>query len=210
MLKVDKINIKKYYINNKKYLKILFIIFIIGIISGSVFTCYLSSNDQLLAKNYVSSFINNIKDNNLNYIDCLKNNLISNIPIIVIIWILGISIIGIPINLFLYFIKSFIIGFSISAFILKYKAIGIIYSLCYIFPHHIINFILYSTLLLYSLKFSSILIYSIINKKEISFKNIINKYLKIFIITFIGIIITSLLETYLVPIIFNKILLFIK
>ena len=53
-------------------------------------------------------FFNNIKDNKLNYIDTLKNSIISNMSLIIVIWLLGISIIGVPIITFLYFCKSFV------------------------------------------------------------------------------------------------------
>lgn len=212
MKKMDKLSnkAKSYYRNNKKYILFLITISIIGIVAGSIFTCYLSNSDQVTVKNYIDTFMNNIKNNNLNYIDCFKNNLISNITFITIIWILGMSIIGIPINVISYFTKSFVMGFSLSAFVLKYKSLGILYSLCYIFPHHIINFILYTILMIYSLKFSGVLLYSILNKTEINFKLIINKYFKVLIISIIGIIITSLIETYFVPFLFSKLFLFIK
>ena len=212
MKKMDKLKnkIKSYYKNNKKSFYLLLLIAIIGFIAGTIFICYLSENDQITVKNYMDSFLNDIKNNKLNYLDCFKNILISNLFFIIFSWILGMSIIGIPINIISYFIKSFILGFSLSAFILKYKTLGILYSICYIFPHHIINFIIYTIIMLYSINLSGILCYSIFNKKELNFKTIINKYFKILIISIILIIISALIETYFTPFIFSKLFLFIK
>ena len=116
LLNKAKTTVKK----NKKTISFLLTIFIVGIIAGSIFICCLSKTDQSIVKSYIETFIANIKNNNLDYLNCLKNNLISNLFFISLIWILGISIIGVPINIICYFLKSFILGFSLSAFVLTF------------------------------------------------------------------------------------------
>lgn len=207
-IKMDKL--KEKYKYNKKLILFLLGIALIGFISGSFFITFISKSDQIFVKEYIEDFILNIENNKLNYMDTFINTLLSNLTFIIIIWILGISIIGIPINIFIYFIKLFMLGFSLSAFILKYKIKGCILAFLYVFPHNIINIFVYTLLLIYSIKFSFKLIDSIFYKKTINFKNIINVYLYILFITIIIVVITSAIEVFIVPNIIKKILPIIK
>ena len=205
---MDKLN--KKVKDQKTVIIFLLIIALIGLICGSFFITLLDKTDQELVKVYIETFINNIKTNKLNYLDAFKNTLVTNSIYTIVIWLLGISIIGIPIIVFMYFTKLFIISFSISAFILKYQLKGIILVLVYIFPHHIINFLIYTLLMIYATKFSSILINSIVKKKTIFVKNIMNNYLIILSICIVIIILTSLYETFAIPYILKQVLSLIK
>ena len=205
---MDKL-IKELHIN-KKGITFLLGILAIGFISGVIFITIISKSDQTMVKEYITSYFGNIKNNNYDYLEIFKGTFIDNLSFIIIIWLFGMSVIGVPINIFYYFIKAFILGFSISSMILTFKIKGCLYALIYIIPHNIINLFIYSILLYYSINFSLTLIYAIIKKKNLNFKIIMSRYLKILLITFITIIITSLYETFIIPNIMNKILLFIK
>lgn len=200
------------YIAKKEKRKIIFftIIALAGIISGSIFTTILSKTDKLLVQDYIKDFIAKIDINKLNYIDSFKTAIVSNIIFIVTIWILGISIIGIPINIFLFFVKTFVLGFSVSSFILTYKVKGCLISLLYIFPHHIINILIYMILLLFSMHFSFKIIQSLKSKKAVSFKLTFKRYIVILILSFILILITTAIETFITPFLIKKILFIIK
>lgn len=184
---------------NKRILLFLCGISFIGLLFGSFFVTIISKSDQALVQNYIENFINNLQMGKLNYLDAIKNTLISNISFTSIIWLLGISIIGIPIIIFMYFTKSFMIGFSIASLILKYKLKGIIYAIVYIFPHHLINIIIFTLLMIYAIKFSYYLMKSIIKKKTLHFQPLINPYLKVFLIVTGVVFITSIYETFAVP-----------
>lgn len=195
---------------NKKGILFLLGISIIGFISGVIFITVISKTDQNLVREYITSYIDNIKKNNINYLDLFKNTFFDNISFIIIVWILGMSVIGIPINIFYYFIKAFVLGFSVTSFILTYKLKGCIYSLIYIVPHNIINLFIYTILIYYTINFSLTLIFSIMKKRNINFSILINKYINILLITICVIIITSLYEALIIPNIINKLLFFIK
>lgn len=186
---------------DKKYVFFAIIIILIGIITGSLFIVLLNNSDKSLVIEYIESFINNNKISNINYLEILKNTLIINYGIILVMIILGFSCIFSPINILILFYKAFVIGFSISSFILTYKFKGILLSFSYIFPHLIINILLFSLLTAFTLKMSSIMVKYIINKKEVNMRHYFNKF--IYIITFSSIIIglSSLYEIY----IFTKI-----
>ncbi len=196
--------------DNKKMIFFLGIIAIVAIVFGSLFSVMLNESDKNLVSEYISNFFENIKNNNLNYIMALKNGSISSLSYILIVWLLGISIIGMPIVLFMYFSKFFVIGFSISSIIKGYGLKGCLLSFTYIFPHQIIYIIAYTMLSIYSIKLSIKLISTIIKKDKIDFKPIINKYLFVLLLSIITGLLALLFEVFVTPKFINIILPILK
>ena len=149
--------LKNYYRVNKKYFVFITIIFFIAIMSGSIFTLTLNDTDTNIVSEFFSNYLENI--NKINYINSFVNSLISNIFVVMIIWLLSYSIIGLPIIILIFFYKSFIIGFSISGIIINYKIKGLLMAFLYIFPHQI----LFILALLYLLVFSVIMSINLFN-----------------------------------------------
>ncbi len=183
---------------DKKYVFFSMVIAIIGIITGSVFIVVLNSTDKSLVTEYISSFMDNIKNNNILVNDIVRNVFINNFLVILIIYIIGFTFFLFPINILILFYKSFIIGFSLASIILTYNIKGILISLTYIFPHLIINILLFSLLTAFTLKLSIKMINYIINKKEVNMRAYFNKYMYILMLSIIIICITSLYESFIV------------
>lgn len=184
---------------SKTSLIFLFGLFVIGIICGSVFNLIISKNDQVIVSNYLSEFITSVKGNKLTFLECFKDSIIFNYIYILIIWILGISVIGLPIVIFMFFGKSFTLGFTLSAIVKNYGVKGCLISLGYVFPHYIINVLLFSILTLYATTLSIKLIKSIIKRKTIDFKPIMKKYTYVLIVCLVLTLFTSLYESFLMP-----------
>ena len=195
---------------NKKILLFLVILLLIGIMFGSVFIRILDNSDRNLVTEYLNNFINNIENNKLDYFMALKSNLITNISFVLVIWLLGISLIGLPIVIIMYFSKTFILGFSIGAILSVFKIKGLLFSLVYVFPGQVISLLLYMLLTMYAMSFSFKLFYAIIKKKTFDFKNIMNRYFKILIVILVFIILMVLYDTYLMPRLVKTIIPFIK
>ena len=192
---MDKLKIKI----NKKIFVFLFVLMLMGIIAGSIFTTILNSSDKELVINHLNEFIDNINNNKLDYLFALKNNLITNISYVILIWLLGISVIGLPIIIIMFFTKCFILGFSVGAVLTTFKLKGILVSLVYVFPGQVISLLFLLLLMMYSMSFTFKMIYAILKKKSIDFKLIMNKYFKILLIVLGVIILMSLYDTYLMP-----------
>ena len=169
-------------IPNKKVNTFIMFIIILGIISGSLFLVVL------------------INTNNINNIEAFKNAFIENIIFVILVWILGMSIIGIIINIFMIYLKGFIIGFSLSSFFLVYKYKGLLAAFIYAFPTSIINILVCLLLGVYSVLFT-INLWKIIflKEKDYNMKKFIKKYFLILILCIILILISSLTESFLVP-----------
>lgn len=189
---------------DKKVLLFLLIISIVGIVTGSFFMIILSSDDKLIITDSLNQFINSISK--ITTIDYFKSNFILNSLYLVILWLLGISVIGLPIVIMIIFFKSFVISLTFSSFIINFKFKGFLYGLIYNFPHSILNLLVYIYLGIYSIKLSLAIISSIIQKKNINFKNIMNRYIKIFLFSILIVILTTLYETFIMPLLLKYLL----
>lgn len=185
--------------NNNKLIIFLVALVIFGVIAGTIFSLIINKSDKTLVANYLAEFIKTIDTNKINLIDIIKNSLFDNITLTLIIWLLGISIIGIPIILFAFFSKTFIIGFIVGSMIINYKIKGCLLALIYLFPHQIINTFLYLLLVLYSLALSFKLIFVLIKRKTIDFKPIMNKYVIVLGVSLLGFTLTALYEALIMP-----------
>ena len=185
---------------DKKVNTFIMFIIILGIISGALFLVVLKDTDHNLVIEKINTFFTNINTNNINNIEAFKNAFIENIIFVILIWILGMSIIGIIINIFIIYLKGFIIGFSLSSFFLVYKYKGLLAALIYVFPTSIINILVCLLLGVYSVLFT-INLWKIIFLKEKNYnmKKFIKKYFLLLILCIILILISSLTEGFLVP-----------
>lgn len=202
--------LKQNIIVNKKMIIFFGTLIITGIISGSLFGIIIKGDDKTLVSEYINTFFNNINNNSINFVSSFTNSIISNFVFIILVWILGISIIGCPITIFMYFSKVFSLGFSLASLITNYNFKGILYALVYIIPSQIFFFLGYTLLMIYSVSLSLKLCISIIKKKNIDFKYIMNRYLIVLLITVILVLIGSLFESFVMPYILKFILSILK
>lgn len=188
---------KNSIIKQKKLYRIIITLMLFGIISGILFIFFISKESKTKALVSIKNFFDLMNTSiGINYGKSLLNTLVNNIGYVLLIWLLGISIIGLPITIVLAFMKSFIVGFSISSIISCYKAKGILGAFLYVFPHQIIILFIYLLLSFYSISFSIKLFKSLFLKQTINFRVVMQKYIKILLISLIGIIIVSLYEVF--------------
>ena len=195
--KYKKINLKRINFNSKNLFIFLISLSIIAIIIGIVFYFILSSSDQETVNSVVTNNFK-IKDN-YNYTKILKESILSNTYNTVLIWILGISVIGIIANIFIYFFELFSIGFTISGIINTYKSKSIIGVLLYLFPTKAVEIIQFFILTYFSIKFSYKVISVCFLNKNIDLKKEMKHYSKILIICWIISLCISLLSTFIDP-----------
>ena len=192
-------NIFKLIIPNTRTNIIAFSIFIIGIITGSIFILVINTNDKNLVIEHITKFFSNINSSNYSYLDSLKNILSLNYFYVIAIWTLGLSILGILVNIFLTYLKGFIVGFTTSALIITYGFKSILAIILYIVPHTLINSLVIIVLTIYSITFSRYLLVQIFQKKDMKTKNFMKKYLIILLIAAVLTLVSSISEVYLFP-----------
>lgn len=128
-------------LNNKKEYVIITLMFIIGIFIGVMVVN--NSNEQ--QRNEISTYFNNsigeIKQiGECNYLETLKDSVISNLTLVIVLWFLGTTIIGIPIVFCVIAYKGFCLGYTISISIIALgMQKGISFILAALLPHNIIS-----------------------------------------------------------------------
>ena len=189
-------------LKDKKQFIIIFVICIVAFIIGVLLPSILNEENRKIIQTSLNSFFDTIKNNQLKTNELLFKTLTSNIIIDLILWLLGISIIGIPIAIILLGYKSLSLGFTISSIISTYKLNGVIKALIYIVPN-IINLFIFFVISYYSISFSLMLFNYLFRKKEYNKRIIVNRYLKLLVISIIILIFSSVIETYVVPKLFS-------
>ena len=190
---------------NKNLFVFLVVIVAVGVAAGSIFVTILNTDDKAMVSEYLSNFLNSLNGNTLNYNGTLINTLIFTIGMALLIWLLGISVIGFALILLFLFIKAFSLGFSIASIIINFNFKGVLIALAYALPHHIINMMIYLLISSYALVLSYKLISSFTKKKNFDFKNIFNRYLFVLLFSLVILFVSVLYEVYLAPKLINLI-----
>ncbi len=192
--------IKSIILPHKKINTIAIFVLFLGVIMGSVFSVIISMNDRILVTDKIKIFIDNINNGSITSIMTLKNCLSINLIYVILIWILGMALLGIIFNLLIIFFKGFIFSFSIASFILTYKYKGILLSFIYLIFGELLNIVVILILTIYSITFSWYLLKLIFKtNNNLYIKHFLKNYLLIFVFSIIISIISSLSEAFLVP-----------
>ncbi len=198
------LNLKKDKLSKQKLLYLILIgIILLGIGTGLFYVFLLKKEIKAELLTGIDQFFTTIKTSNLNKTSTLINSLSANGLSLLILWILGISIIGIPFIMMFLFYKSFVLSFSFISIITKYHLKGIFLALTYIFPSQVLNLIIWLLLSFYGVGFSIKLIKVLFLKKSINLRESFKKYTKILGICIIVLILSSVLETYVSPYLMN-------
>jgi len=193
-----KLKLKFDVLNKKTYFIFLVSLFAIGILSGIIFFLLLNNTGKEEVINNLNSYFN--LSDNYNYLNILLDNLKNNFLNILLLWILGISVIGIFIIIFLYFMEGFSIGFIISSIFYRFKYKGIVGSILYLFPGKLLYLLIIFILTFFAGIFSYHLLKNIIKKEEQSLNIYFRKYLKILVFSLILALLCSFFETFITPI----------
>lgn len=186
----------------KNLIIFILVTFLIGLIVGSLFVNFIIKDDKMLLINQVNTYFSNIKvlDKKVFGVSAFISNLINNELQVFIIFALGLSILGIPVVILIMFFKGFMLGVTLATFILKFQLLGVLSSFLYVFPCFIIYLMIYIFISFFAVNTSLKFLKAIIKKDNLSFKNFLGKYLLCFLISLVLIIINTLLDAYLTPV----------
>lgn len=188
---------------NKSLFVFLIVIVAVGVAAGSIFVTVLSNEDKVMVSDYLNNFLNNLNANNLNYSGTFINTIIFTLGAALLIWLLGISVIGFILILLFLFIKAFSLGFSIGSIIINFNFKGILIAGAYVVPHHIINMMVYLLISSYALVLSYRLINSFTKKKSFEFKSVFNRYLFVLLFSLVILLVSVIYEVYGAPRLIN-------
>jgi stage II sporulation protein M len=116
----------------------LLLAFILGVSAGAFTVNGLSTaqRDELL--NYFQGFLQLLNNQSMDGSELLSVSLIENMKLVLVMWVLGVSIIGIPFIYMLVAVRGFITGFS-SGFIINAIGMkGVLFTLFALLPKEIV------------------------------------------------------------------------
>lgn len=177
------------------------ITFLIGLIFGSLFINFITKTDKKLLVEQLELFLLNIKKLNPSVfgIKAFFDNLLSNVVVLITIFVLGISMLGVLAVIIIMFFKGFMLGTTLSTFILKYHIKGIIGMILYVFPAFLINILIYIFISFFAIHASVKFLKALLKKDALNFRAFLGKYLLAFIISIILMVIICLVDSYLTP-----------
>lgn len=171
-----------------------------GIVLGIYSVKYMAIYDKSDLLSYLSNFSQNMTQGNFKYNSILIDIIKNNIPLIIAIWFLGLTIVGIPIILLIDVVKGFTVGFTLSFMLSGFGAKGIGVAVLGVVPQNLIYIpcIIVSSVL--SMEFSINLLKDKMNKM---YNNSIWMKLASYSFFFVSVTIIMFLgfalETYLTP-----------
>lgn len=193
-----KLIIKNIKFNSRNLFIFLISLSLISLLLGIIFYFIMSGSDKDMVNRVVDSSFK-IKDN-YNYLTILKKSILSNTYNVMLIWLLGISVIGIVCNIFIYFCDLFSIGFTLASIFSTYGAKGILGTVVYLFPSKIIYVIVMFFLTYFSIRFSYKMINACFLKSDINLNKEMHKYFKVLLFSWIVIVIVSMLNVFVDPV----------
>ncbi|HHY90303.1 MAG TPA: stage II sporulation protein M, partial [Clostridiales bacterium] len=112
--------------------------FMIGISAGVFTVKALSDSQKQELISYMRSFFQVLQSNPVDEFSVFKQSLINNLQTGILIWLLGITIVGFPLILLLVAVRGLIIGFTVGFLIEQMNWRGILFSLCAVLPHNLL------------------------------------------------------------------------
>jgi stage II sporulation protein M len=192
--------INKHIQNNFWLYVITLLCFCTGIVLGVYSVRYMGGFEKNDLLSYLNSFKSSINSGNIDYKSILVEALKINIPMIVIMWFLGLTMIGTPVILVIDILKGFTLGFSCSFVINSLGINGIWFDLLGILPQNIIYVPCIIFLSVMAMEFSLTILK---DRSNVQWKNHVLIKLTSYSITFIFVIIVMciglIMEVYVTP-----------
>lgn len=197
----------KHFNDNLGYYLITILFMATGMIVGLYCVKYMQDVDKGSLINYITAISTSPKGEIMATTKIFINTLKNNLPIIIGLWILGLTFIGAPIVLLINLYKGFSLGFTFSFFIFALKQRGLVLALLGVLPQNLIYVPCIIFLSVIALKGSVAGIKEKFSKKYVngSYTNVRN-YTIIYVITSVIMVAGFLIETFLTPIFINMVL----
>lgn len=179
---------------------IVLLFFVAGISAGAFTADALSVEQKEELVNYFKGFFSILEKEPVYSGAVFKQSLANNLQIVILIWLLGITVIGVPLILLLIGVKGFIIGFSVGFLVEEMKLRGVLFALVAVLPQNLIIVpgIVVSGVL--GIAFSTALIRRRKTRPKKSFFNELLVYTLNMLVVLLVISIGALVEGYITPI----------
>ena len=178
----------------------------VGISSGAITINMIDVEQKKELVKFLESFLKVISEEDVDNLMLIRQSFKNNLQTFILLWFLGISIIGIPLVIGLVLLRGFIIGFTVGLVVKQLAFKGFIFSVFSVLPQNIIfiPWIIMSSAL--TLMFALRIIRNKLSKNTKT--NYINEAMKYSIVMgglFLMSLVGTVIESYITPI-FMKLL----
>ncbi len=185
------------------------IIFILGIIFGSVAVKTVDYDVKQSLFSYFNDFMNSLNDLEYDHHSLVSESIRFNLFNIAIIWAFGISVFLMPFITLLIFFKGFVLGFTVGFLVSEYGYKGIIIALTAIFPQNILIIPAYILAGVMGIYLSLRIIKYYRGIERLNFQHFLKYSFDMAVLAFI-LFGGSVMETYISPYLFKFVLRFIS
>ncbi|HEX7056082.1 MAG TPA: stage II sporulation protein M [Bacilli bacterium] len=179
------------------------VLFVMGVIFGSLMVNGLSLEQRQDLENFLGSFVHASQGNERDAQALFFDSFGSYFRWIILIFVLGLSVIGLPLILLLDFLKGVLVGFSVGFLIGQYSWRGIVIALTAIAPQ---NMVAIPAILIGSVTALSFSLH-LINNRLLKRKSTIGKpfvaYVSVTVFLLMVMVLAALFETYVSPVLLN-------
>lgn len=188
----------KYLQNNLLLYVVIILFFIAGISFGALGVRSLNVKQELELITYVDRFLFAIDPATLSNQLIAHHAVANNLKLMLIIWFLGLTVIGVPIIVALVFARGFVLGFTVGFLVDQKLWSGIVLTLTAILPPNLLNIPALIVAGATAVAFSSYLV----RGRSRGIRNLFTQFLNYSLIMLVLCVITSLagvLEAYVSP-----------
>jgi len=115
------------------------VVFTVGVVFGAVLVSALTLDmNQDIARHLGNFFVNLGEETTIDPVRSFWSIFSLNIKWLLLIWLLGMSVVGLPLVLLLDFLKGALVGFTVSFMITEYGWNGVLFSLTGILPQNLV------------------------------------------------------------------------
>lgn len=171
-----------------------------GIILGIYSVKYMGEFERNDLVNYLINFIDPSNTTGISYKLIFFQSIKNNLPVIIFLWFLGLTIVGLPIIIIIDLLKGFTVGFTFSFMISGLGKSGVGIAILGVLPQNLIYIpcIIFASVI--SMEFSIMLLRNKFNKQwTSSISSRIIYYSVIFIVIIVFLFIGIIIESYIAP-----------
>ncbi|MBX4259119.1 stage II sporulation protein M [Clostridium estertheticum] len=171
-----------------------------GIILGIYSVKYMGEFEHKDLVNYLVNFIDPSNTSGISYKLIFFQSIKNNLPVIIFLWFLGLTIVGLPIIVIIDLLKGFTVGFTFSFMISGLGKSGIGIAMLGVLPQNLIYIPCTIFASVISMEFSIMLLRNKFNKQwTSSISSRIIYYSVIFIVIIVFLFIGIIIESYIAP-----------
>lgn len=131
--------------------------FVLGVISGAVATKSLDPMEKAELLSYLEVFLTNLNNPGIDSLSVLRMAVLQNTKTALLVWALGLTIIGVPVACALLFVRGFALAFS-AGFLVAEGARGPLLVLSGMVPHNLLAVPVLVLMVSYAVSFSVALV----------------------------------------------------